>query len=125
MPSFTLTQQQYESLVALAREGASVSGKTRSLEAFLKLIEKDNGITRSFVLVRWQELDAPLPTGTFFPTRWPPELQRTIEFVTRPVARADVDAMLATHATNPTSVMCTRDPAGIVGFQTLDAFFVT
>jgi hypothetical protein len=121
----SLDQQQYESLVALARAGATTEEKSRQLEQFLRSVEKANGITRDFVLVRWQELDQPLPIGTFFPTSWPPQLQRTIEMVTRPIARADVERMLDVHATNPTSVMCTRDPAGVLGFKTLDQFFIT
>ena len=123
---FTLSQEQYEALVALARAGASSDpNRQRRLEDFLLAIEKDNGITRSFVLVRWQELGQPLPIGTFFPTTWPPQLQRSIEFVSRPVAKVDVERMLAVHATSPTSVMCTRDPAGILGFKPIDDFFVT
>jgi hypothetical protein len=122
--NFTLDQEQYEALVALARRGATDANQARDLDSFLKVIEKANGITRDFVLVKWQELNQPLPPGSFFPTDWPPELQRSIEFVTRRVAKSDVERMLAVHAKQPTSVMCTRDPAGIVGLKLLDDFFV-
>ena len=122
---FTLTQENYEALVALARRGvASDANKARDLEAYLKTIEQANGIVRDFVLVKWQELNQPLPPGTFFPTNWPPELQRPIELVSRKVAKSDVMRMLEVHAKSPTSIMCTRDPAGIVGLKELDDFFV-
>jgi len=124
---FTLTQEQYEALVVFAREGATQKGeeRVRALEEWLRLIEKQNNVTRSFVLVQWQELSQPLPAGTFFPTKWPPELRRSIELVTRPVARADVDKVLAAYATSPTEVLCTRDPAGVLGWTPIDQFFVT
>ena len=125
--SFTLNQIQYESLVALARKGAEVDGldRIRQLEEFLTSIEKDNNITRSLVVVKWQELNQPLPPGTLFPETWPPELTATIELVTRPVAKVDVEQMLAQKASNPTNVMCKKDPAGIVGLTPIDDFFLT
>lgn len=123
--NFTLTQEQYEALINLARLGTmSDPENTRKLEAWLRLIEKDNGVVRDLVVVLWQELDAPLPPGTFFPTKWPPELKKTIELTTRRVARADVDAVLEAHAKKPTSVMCTKDPAGILGLKPIDDFFI-
>lgn len=121
--NFTLSQEQYESLIAFARLGAARQGKTPELETWLRLIEKQNDVTRDTVTVLWQELNAPLPTGTFFPTTWPPTLKRTVELLTRPVARADIDAVLEAHATNPTSVMCTRDPGGVYGLTPIDDFF--
>jgi hypothetical protein len=128
--SFTLDQQQYEALIALASDGTKLpSGlpdpeKARQLDAFLKLIEKQNGVTRSLVWVQWQELDSPLPPGVRFPDIWPPELRKKIELVTRPVARADVDQLLAKVARTPQTVLCSRDPAGVLGYTPVDSFFV-
>lgn len=124
--NFTLDQEQYEALVALARDGATASGdpnKSRQLEAWLRLIEKNNGVKRDLVVVIWQEMNAPLPAGTFFPTTWPPELKKSVELTTRPVARADIDKVLEVHAKNPTSIMCTRDPEGVLGLTPIDQFF--
>lgn len=120
---FTLTQEQYESLIALARIGAAAEDKVTQLEEWLKLIESANGVTRSIVVVKWQELGQPLPTGTSFPDVWPPQLTAKIELVTRPVARVDVENVLSAKAINPTNVLVTRDPNGLVGLQTLDNFF--
>lgn len=123
--TFVLSTEQYEALVALARAGAAGdANKAASLDAFLKLIEKSNGVVRDLVVVIWQELNAPLPQGTFFPTSWPPHLKRTIELTTRPVARADVEEVLKVHAKKPISVLCTRDPNGVLGLTPIDDFFI-
>jgi hypothetical protein len=128
--TFTLDQQQYEALISLAQAGTKLPDgsvdpeKARQLDAFLRLIEKANGVTRSIVWVQWQELDSPLPPGTNFPDKWPPELRRKIELVTRPVARVDVDALLAAYARKPLSILCSRDPAGILGYIPIDSFFL-
>jgi hypothetical protein len=123
--TLSLNIEQYDALVALARKGTTTDPNgARALEGWLKLIEEQNGIVRDLVVVIWQELDSPLPAGTFFPTKWPPELKRTIELVSRPIARADVDKVLAAYAKKPTSVLCTRDPAGILGLTPIDDFFI-
>jgi hypothetical protein len=123
--SFTISQEEYESLVALARVGTvNDANKSRALETWLQRIEKRNGVARDLVVVLWQELDQPLPPGAFFPTKWPPELKASIELVTRPVARVDVDKLLASRAKNPASILCTRDPAGVLGLTPIDQFFV-
>jgi hypothetical protein len=125
--NFTLTQEEYESLIALSRAGAQASGdpnKSRQLETWLRLIEKRNGVTRDLVVVIWQELNAPLPTGTFFPTTWPPNLKRTVELTTRRVSRSDIDKVLEVHASNPISVLCTHDPEGVLGLIPIDDFFI-
>ena len=123
---FTLNQEEYESLIKLARDGVGQNAKRLTeLEQWLRLIEKKNGVTRSFVLVQWQELDTELPPGTRFPTVWPPSMRKAIELVTRPVARTDVDAVVAQYANTPTEILVTKDPADIVGWQTLDQFFIT
>jgi hypothetical protein len=128
--TFTLRQDQYEALIALAREGTKNDAgdvdleKSRRLDEFLKLIEKENGVTRDAVWVQWQELDAPLPPGTVFPQKWPPELRHYIEYVTRKVAKADVDKAIETLANNPTSILVTKDPAALVGWTPLNDFFI-
>lgn len=119
---FTLTQEEYEALIALAREGTKDDeglvnqDKALALEQFLRSIEKKNGITRDAVWLQWQELDEPLPPGTRFPEKWPPEKRVHVEQVTRPIAKADLEEVLAANAKNPTSVMFTRDPGALYGW---------
>jgi hypothetical protein len=151
----TLSLQEYESLVALAREGARLKGTIRAfetdptlrtlwekartqygwdpnlirdLEAFLKVIEEHNGVSRYFVALRWTEAGEPLPARvagapTRFPENWPPVLEGTIELFSRAVARADADAYLQARAKQPLNVMCTYDVGRRVGWTPLDAFF--
>lgn len=126
---FTLTQEQYEALISLAKDGVTYDDgsinteRARQLDEFLRTIEKANGVTRSLVWVQWQEIDSPLPPGTVFPEKWPPEMRKKIELVTRLVSRADVDTMLAAQARNPINVLVTKDPAGVLGYIELDDFF--
>ena len=125
----SLSQQEYESLIALARAGAVDTdgnpdqNKLLQIDAWLKLIEENNDITRDAVWIQWQESDSPLPPTTNFPDTWPPELRRNIELTTRLVARADVDAVLETQANSPVNVLVTRDPAARTGWTPLDDFF--
>jgi hypothetical protein len=126
MAVFTLNQEEYEALIALAREGVQTDPqRITRLEQFLRGIEKTNGITRSFLMVQWQELSAPLPPGTKFPEVWPPQLRKSIELISRPIAKADVDAVIEKYASEPTSILVTKDPAGLVGWTPIDQFFIT
>jgi len=126
--TFTLTIEEYEALIALAREGTKdkeghPTDKARNLDEFLQRIEKENGVKRDAIWVQWQELDAPLPPQTDFPYKWPPSMRWYIELITRKVAKVDVEQVLAARAKNPTSVLVTRDPAGVVGWTQVDQFF--
>lgn len=124
-----LEQPEYETLIAFARQGTLNADGTvnqdraHGLDAWLRLIEQKNGIKRSLVWVQWQEQDAPLPAGTNFPKKWPPEMRHPLVLISRPVARADVEQLLSVRAKNPTSVLVTQDPAAVVGWTELDAFF--
>ena len=127
MAQFILEQEEYEALISLGREGAAIKGPNhvRSFEEFLLLIERKNNITRSIVWVQWQELDTPLPPNTDFPDTWPPEQRKKIELITRPVARVDVDQVVAQFARQPENILVTKDPAGIIGYTPIDDFFIT
>lgn len=120
---FTLTQEQYETLVALARKGSTTEDQARDTDAFIRTIEAKNGITRYYLLVQWQEIDSPLPPRTRFPSVWPPELRGSIEFLSRPVAKSDVLSLLKERARQPTNVLVTTDPGGVLGWTKLDEFF--
>jgi hypothetical protein len=125
----TLQQDEYETLVELARRstfdsnGQVLPDKARDLESWLVGVELASGIRRHSVWVQWQELDAPLPPGTSFPEQWPPSMRTRISFTSRAVTRSDVDVMLASKARHPSSILVTRDPGAIVGWTELDVFF--
>lgn len=100
----------------------------RELEHFLVSIEKHNGITRHFLAIRWNESGAPLPgrvagAPTRFPENWPPTLEASIELLTRPIARTDVDAVVTARAMQPLDIMVTPDPGKRVGWTLLDDYF--
>lgn len=122
---FVILQSEYESLISLAREGAAThsTNKVLQLEEWLIFIERRHNIVRSIVWVQWQELDNPLPPTTNFPDVWPPELRRKIELISRPVAKVDVEQVLDQFARSPETILCTRDPAGILGWTPIDDFF--
>lgn len=120
----TVTQEEYESLITLARAGATTADAQRQLDAWLKQIEKKNNIVRSILWVQWQEADTPLPPNTAFPEKWPPEMRYMIQLLTRPVSKLDVEAVLRQKARKPVTVMVSPDPGGVLGWIPLGDFFV-
>lgn len=125
MSEVKMSSEQYMALIALARVGVANAEQARTLEAFLEDIDANNNVTRYVLLVQWQELDSPIPPGTKFPEKWPPELRLFIERTDRPVAKSDVLTAVSKRAKNPHNLLVTRDSAGIVGWTQLDKFFVT
>jgi hypothetical protein len=123
MSDFTISQQDYESLIALARRGATDAETLRSLDSFLKYLEKKNGITRYGLWVQWQEAGKQVPITVSFPQTWPAEMRHYIELITRPIAKADVMTMLTKKARKPLNVLVTPDPAGLIGWTALEAYF--
>jgi hypothetical protein len=125
----TLSQEQYEALVALAQrstvdpDGSLNQERSLTLQRFLTDLEKANGITRYSLWVRWQDPTAPLPPGVRFPATWPPELQYFIQFITRPIAKTDVLSMVKERTPNALNILVTPDPAGLVGWCKIDDFF--
>ena len=122
--AFTLNQEEYESLIHLAQKGAVTTEEKRQLDAWLTLIEKKNGVTRSKLWIQWQEADQPLPPKTQFPEGWPPTQRFYLELLTRPVNRADVDTVLKQKARNPVTVLVTPDPGALIGWTPVDDYFV-
>lgn len=125
----SMTQSDYEALVDLARQGTiNVDGtidqdKSLALESFLVSLETAAGIQRYAVWVQWQETGAPLPAGTNFPAVWPPEQRFYLCLTSRPIAKVDVDKLLKSKAREPISVLVTKDPAALMGWQEYETFF--
>lgn len=130
MPTFSLSQEQYEALLALAQRGTLNPDGTVNqqqaivLDAFLVDIEKANGITRYSLWVRWQDPNAPLPPGTNFPSVWPPYLQTFIQFISRPISKTDVMDFVKQKAPKAVNIMVTPDPAGLLGWSKVEEYFV-
>lgn len=131
MPTLNLTQQQYEALIALAQrstwcaDGSVNEAKAQELQNYLCEIEKANGITRYSLWIRWQDPTAPLPPGwkSNFPKTWPPNLQYFLQLLTRPLAKADVLAVVDARTPTATNIMVTPDPAALYGWTQLDTYF--
>lgn len=124
MSDITLTMQEYETFVSLARANVIDGEQLRKIDEFLKVVEAKNGITRDAVWVQWQEMDSELPAGTRFPETWPPELRWHIELMTRRVAKVDVEEVLKYRARAPVNVLVTKDPGARYGWTPLNDFFV-
>lgn len=128
--TFTLTQEQYEALIALAQRGTIQSDgsvnqdRSLALDSFLKSIETANGITRSSLWVQWQDPTQPLPPGVLFPQTWPPNLRYFIQLLTRPICQADVLAVVQQRTPNAMNILVTPDPAALVGWTALAQYFV-
>jgi hypothetical protein len=127
----TLTQEQYEALISLAQRGTRRhDGRVDQqqalvLDAALKDIETSNGIVRYQLWIRWQDPTAPLPPGqTNFPKSWPPNLEYFLQFISRPIAKTDVQGIVAQKTPNAVNIMVTPDPAALLGWTPIDTYFV-
>lgn len=121
--SLTLTDEEYVALRGLAFSALSEPDKVRQLATFTRAIEDREGYKLYSLLVRWQELDAPLPPTANFPEVWPPLWEARLDVLNRPVALADVTAMLKEKAKHPEGVMVTRDLGGLVGWTKSEDHF--
>lgn len=124
MATFVLSQEDYEALVSFARRGVETPDQARTLDSFLTKIETASGIKRHKLWVQWQEADQPLPPTTAFPTKWPPEMRSYIEMISRPIARADVDAVVKARARKPVNILVTPDPGAILGWTAVNDYFL-
>jgi hypothetical protein len=129
--NITLSLEQYEALLALAQQGTrSHDGtidqqKAVVLDEALRDIESSNGIKRYSLWIRWQDPTAPLPPGqTNFPKSWPPNLEYFLQFISRPISKTDVLAIVSQKTPNAVNVMVTPDPAALLGWTPINSFFV-
>lgn len=121
--SITMTNDQYEQLVGLARQGIGTTDGQNTLNDFLTPIEMANGITRYFLWVRWQEIGKIHPVNEPFPENWPPTQEIKIERLTNPINREIVDAAVEDRGNDPFNILVTTDPAGVAGWSTIDQYF--
>lgn len=93
---------------------AVLAGDTAEATRLLGLIDQANGIRRYYLSIRWQDVGGRPPAVAEI-MNWPQNQTYLLE-LDRPIARYDVDQVLAQQARNPVSVMVTPDPAGRVGW---------
>lgn len=115
MSDVTFTREQYDAL-----RDAFDNRNNELLEQVLEVIERENGILRFVLHIRWQEVGGvPTPANQFLD--WPPNQTFTL-VLSRPPTALDVQDVLRNQATNYTGVMVSADPAGELGWKTLEAF---
>ena len=125
-----MSQEDYEALISFAQKGvrgsdaAAQQGQAVALDGLLKSIEKENGIVRYSLWVQWQDPNQPLPPNTRFPYTWPPEMRSFIQFLSRPIAKSDVLALVAQRAPNAVNILVTPDPGALLGWTDVDQYFV-
>lgn len=118
--SITMTPGQYQALLHYAEAGAGEYDVVTEFEALRSSIDTANGVTRYVLVVRYQEVpQAPAVIGRTEP--YPAGMDIRIE-QTRPITRADVDAVLLNKQTTSALVLVTPDPRGVVGWSELDAY---
>ncbi len=115
MATITMTRAQYDALLA----AALVADPT--VKTLGKTIDKANGITRYILQIRWQDMGGTPLRRIELGKPWPEELTYKLE-LERPIARADVNTVLATQASNPVEVWVTPDPDGLVGWTEIDSY---
>ncbi len=129
MANFTLTTEEYEALIALARRGTRDPNPQRQqqravqLDSFLRQIEQKNGIVRYALWCQWQNPTAPLPPGTSFPETWPENLRYFLELISRPIALSDVMSVVQQRTPNAVNIYVTSDPAALLGWTPVANFF--
>lgn len=119
----TLTLEEYQALIFFVRASADTD-KKRQVQAMLAEAEIRNGVSRHMLVVQWQEAGYALPPNARFPDVWPPELRVTVERTDRPLCKADIEAVLQSRARRPLSILVTTDPAGLLGWTSIDDYFV-
>jgi hypothetical protein len=118
-----MTEDQYEVLVGLARQGIGTADGQREFEVYIRTIEESSGVNRYFLWVRWQELGEVAPANQRFPQDWPPNREIKIERINTPITRAIVDEAVAARSNNPFAVLVTPDPGGELGWSNVDQYF--
>ena len=106
-------------LINAAQAAADAGASTLDVLSLRNTIDQANGITRYFLKVRW--VNAGDEQRPQLGQEWPPTLEHDIE-LERPIAREDVDQVLADQAKNPVTVLVTRDRNGVVGLTALDSY---
>lgn len=118
-----LTQDQFTTLVSLARRNIASSDDLRKLNVFIDSILKKNNIKHFLLWVRWKNAGELLPVTLNFPKVYPPTLEFCLESFERPISRSDVQEMLDKQGKTTIEVIVTTDPAKLVGWTRIDDYF--
>lgn len=111
-----------EQFAVLARAALAGSDDVPTMREYIEKIEKENGIRRYRLLIRWRTPAVQRLSDAQFPLNWPPSMTATLDQETVP-RKSDVEAIVASSGTRYTDIVVTRDLTGQVGWQTIEEFF--
>lgn len=123
MATVSMNDEEYAALASMAKASTTDIEQLRRIDDFLRAIEVRNKIERHFLWVQWQRAGKPLPVGTRFPEKWPPELRTQLVRFDRAWMKKEVIDHVMRRDNTPINVLCTRDPGGQVGWAPIDIFF--
>lgn len=102
--------------------GAVLKGETDNLNVLLDRVDEENELTRYYLYVRWMDGAAPRP-GPDAPIQdWPPWGSDWFSSYER-FTKQFVEDYVGRQTSNAIYIIVTEDPAGEVGWFTLDEFF--
>jgi hypothetical protein len=112
----SMSRANYETLLT-----AALAGNAAAANEVSTVVDRENSIRRYVLHVRWINVGGQGPSRVELGRGWPPESTYVIR-AESPISRLQVDEVLAQNATNPISVMVTRDPNGVVGWTEVDVY---
>lgn len=117
--TITMERSEYDALINAAQAAEDAEVSNLDVLSLRNSIDEANGITRYFLKVRW--VNAGDNQRPKLGQTWPPTLEHDIE-LERPISRTDVDQVITDQASNPVTILVTRDRRGNVGLTALDDY---
>ncbi len=121
MPNVTLSVEDYTTLAGWSESYGVAQDLYMSIREMTERIERANGLTRQYLMVRWRDGNALHPSG--FGSDWPPQYTQSLVRYTDPWTYDDVMAVVNAQTSKPVTVQVTTDRTGTVGWYDIAAFF--
>ena len=113
----SVNEKDWEAIVV-----AILTGQLDGISTILDKVDKNNGLIRYYLYVKWLDLTAPKVVNGQTVVDWPPE--RTASFISySPFTRNYVEEFVKGQTTHYAYIQCTDDPAGKAGWKEIDEFF--
>lgn len=117
MSDVTVKLADWEALV-----GAVLKGETDDLNVLLDRVDAENDLTRHYLYVRWMDAAVPRPGPDAPIEDWPPWRSAWFSSYER-FTKQFIEDYVARQTSKAIYIIVTSDPAGDVGWYTLDDFF--
>lgn len=112
-----MSRANYETLLT-----AATASNAAAAAEVAAVVDRENGVRRYLLHIRWINVGGQIPSRVELGLVWPATSTYTLRKEDTPISRLEVDEVLAANATNPVSVMVTKDPNGEVGWTELDVY---